>query len=398
MKDQLKHLGCSFEWDRELATCDPRYYKWTQDLFLKLFHAGLAYQKEALVNWDSVDCTVLADEQVDENGCSWRSGIKVEKKLLRQWFIKTTKFAKALQDGLNDSILQDWRDIIKLQKHWIGDCNGIAVDFKVKKSNGQETTNELLTLWTDKVEHLETVKFIAVSSNNLIAKKSKPLKKFNENTQVLNSVAINPITNEELQIYVTNELEFAEGTDCHLGMPLVNEKDQLFCNQHNITYNNDTIDLKFKSKEDIIKKLTELNAGGYYTSSKLRDWLISRQRYWGTPIPIIHCKSCGAVPVPKEQLPVILPECNEVLGVGSVLASNEEWKKVDCPKCGQQAERESDTMDTFVDSSWYYLRYLNRDCNNEMFDVEKGKKMAPVDLYIGGKEHGENSFRSYFVF
>lgn len=226
MTQQLKQLGCSFEWNRELATCDPKYYKWTQDLFLKLYDAGLVYQKEvnlhyyksdvlekffkAHVNWDPVDQTVLADEQVDENGCSWRSGAKVEKRYLKQWFVRTTKFAKDLLDGLDDSILKDWRDIIKIQQHWIGECNGIVLDFLLSNEGNS------LPVWCDRPEYFRHVSFIALRNSHLLST-TNDYTQVDNDTKKLNITARNPLTGEEITIYVTSSLDFAEGSDTYTG-------------------------------------------------------------------------------------------------------------------------------------------------------------------------------------
>lgn len=278
MKNQLKKLGCSFEWERELATCDPEYYKWTQELFLKLHEAGLAYQKEALVNWDPVDQTVLADEQVDENGNSWRSGAKVEKKLLKQWFIRTTQFAKELYEGLNDSILHDWRDIIKLQKHWIGECNGVNFYFKIKRSSDVRE-NDFVTVWTARPDLIEQVKFIAVTRNHLLALKED--KNISE-TQKLSVELVNPFTSEVLPVFVTDELEFEPLSDCYAGIPISSEEALRFAEKHDIQFSpssdtNDFSDISFKQKE-VCEKAKKINVGGYWSSAKLKDWLISRQR------------------------------------------------------------------------------------------------------------------------
>ncbi|KAJ8925000.1 hypothetical protein NQ315_001165 [Exocentrus adspersus] len=380
MKKQLKELGCSFDWDREIATCDPEYYKWTQDLFLKLYDAGLVYQKEALVNWDPVDQTVLADEQVDENGCSWRSGAVVEKKLLRQWFVKTTKFAKDLLEGLDDSVLNDWRDIIKLQRHWIGECDGVHFDFKFTSGN------ETLSLWTDKPAYIEHVKFVAISYKHILARK---LTKSTVGTVKLDIELQNPFNDERIPLYATDEINFLPGTDTYVGIPDVLEEATAFAKKHNIRYSNVPICINEEQQAQVIcNKAQQLNIGGYWTSAKLRDWLISRQRYWGTPIPIIHCPNCGARPVPKKDLPVELPKLSKLSEKGSShLSDIEKFVNTTCPDCGGAARRETDTMDTFVDSSWYYLRYLDPRNEDEMFDKGKVKGLTPVDLYIGGKEH-----------
>nr|XP_023020582.1 probable leucine--tRNA ligase, mitochondrial [Leptinotarsa decemlineata] len=387
MKKQLIELGCDFEWEREFSTCDPQYYRWTQDLFLKLYDAGLVYQKEALVNWDPEDKTVLADEQVDENGNSWRSGAKVEKKLLRQWFIRTTKFAKDLLDGLDDPVLQDWKDITKLQKHWIGECNGVSFDFQIKNDSGGR---DFLPLWTSKPEYVEHAKFVAVTTDNILAK-HEGIQNC-EQTVKLRVQLKNPINGESVPVYVTSEIDFLPFTDSYLGIPDVFSEATKFASHHNITF--ETVkefssgeELEWK-RQEICNRAKKLNVGGYWTSAKLRDWLISRQRYWGTPIPIIHCQKCGIQPVPRRELPVVLPKLAHITLRGvSPLAEIQDWVNTICPECEGAAKRETDTMDTFVDSSWYYLRFLDHKNENEIFSKEKARKFSPVDLYIGGKEH-----------
>lgn len=380
MKSQLERLGCSFEWGRELATCDSSYYKWTQDLFLKLYDSGLVYQKKAVVNWDPVDQTVLADEQVDENGCSWRSGAKVEKKLLRQWFIRTTRFAKDLLEGLDDSVLQDWRDVIKLQKHWIGECNGVNFDFKIKGSD------DFLTLWTSTPEAINSAKFIAITPKHIIG--ASPGVELQQGTKKLNLEFVHPLNGDTIPVFVTDQIEFLPFTDTFLGIPSVCSQSAEFATKFEISYDsnnslneNDRLTLQ----NQICQQARNLGVGGYWSSAKLRDWLISRQRFWGTPIPIVHCDTCGAQPI--RDLPVELPQVLTSQKGGAYLKQISDWVDCNCPKCNKKAKRETDTMDTFVDSSWYYLRYLDPKNNKSMFDVNKAKKMMPVDLYIGGKEH-----------
>ncbi|KAF5300682.1 hypothetical protein FQA39_LY11044, partial [Lamprigera yunnana] len=336
MKKQLQELKCSFDWDREIATCDSSYYKWTQVLFLSLFKNGLAYRKKAYVNWDPVDKTVLADEQVDENKCSWRSGAKVERRLLEQWFVRTTRFAKDLYEGLDDPLLKDWRDIVKIQKNWIGECNGVVFDFRL-------TSGGFVKLWTPHPEYVECAKFVVVNSNNLLATLEGEIVK---GVKLLNTKAENCLTGELLPVFVKDEFG-----DFHLGIPNISEQDKNFS--------------------------LSVNMGGYWSSVNLQDWLISRQRYWGTPIPIVYCNRCGIMPVPEDQLPVELPQLSLV----------SEWLYTTCPACNSVAKRETDTMDTFMDSSWYYLRYLDVNNTKSMFDVNKAKASMPVDLYIGATLH-----------
>uniref|UniRef100_A0A336LSB9 leucine--tRNA ligase n=1 Tax=Culicoides sonorensis TaxID=179676 RepID=A0A336LSB9_CULSO len=370
MRKQLKELGCTFDWEREFATCDAEYYRWTQKLFLMLYKEGLAYQKEALVNWDPVDKTVLADEQVDANGCSWRSGAKVEKKLLKQWFVKTTKFAKNLYEGLEDPILEDWKDIIKLQKHWIGDCDGYSFELKI------ENCNTVINIWIKDPVDLNHMNFIALSPDHVLVK-SLNLKEGLTNLNV--SV---PFTNQKIPVIVSSEVPYPEQCDTYLGTHTLT--DQEVMTKYSIKSSENL--KKTLNKNEILKLAEEQKLGGHEVSSKLKDWLISRQRFWGTPIPIIHCDNCGSIPVPEEQLPVKLPT-NDKNMIGKPLSQNESWLNTKCPSCQREARRETDTMDTFVDSSWYFLRFLDPQNDKEIFNKEIASKFMPVDLYIGGKEH-----------
>lgn len=325
---------------------------------------------------------------MDENGCSWRSGAKVERKLLEQWFIKTTRFAKSLQDGLDDPVLQDWRDIIKIQKHWIGNCNGVSFDFSLSDNS---VNNDYITLWTNTPEYIENAEFVAVSKSNSLSSLDGTV--LADGTKKLNIQAQNPITSKMLPIFLTNEIEFLDSTDTHLGISNSSEQDKCFCDKFNLPYTNTNLmsfdEIQQKQKE-ICGLAQDKKVGGYWTSAKLRDWLISRQRYWGTPIPIVYCKNCGTVPVPQRDLPIQLPKLH-ITGEkhNSLLSELTSWKNTKCPKCNNNnAIRETDTMDTFVDSSWYYLRYIDPNNKQEMFSTEKAKTITPVDLYIGGKEHG----------
>ncbi|XP_050440263.1 leucine--tRNA ligase, mitochondrial [Adelges cooleyi] len=374
MKQQLLQLGCSFDWSHEISTCDPMYYKWTQWLFIKMFESGLLYSKEAEVNWDPVDETVLANEQIDENGCSWRSGAAAEKKTLKQWFIRTTKFSNDMYKGLNDPSLKGWRDIINLQKHWIGECNGYAFDFDLYTDNEYRT---VLNIWTPYPEHIPLSTFICIKPNSFVHK---------HYVMKSNNVLIkNVITGKKLPILITDCVEYPDGQDVRLAVPQVYDVDKELAKKHCLSDGHENSKL---TKEDVCKIAKELNIGGYAVSSKLQDWLISRQRYWGTPIPIIHCNKCGNQTVPINQLPVTLPMLN-VPGDRKFksLEMAADWIKTSCPKCGSEARRETDTMDTFVDSSWYYLRYLDPKNENLIFNESLAHKMMPIDIYVGGKEH-----------
>ncbi|GAB1862264.1 leucine--tRNA ligase [Camponotus japonicus] len=388
MHNQLKKLNYSFDWEREFATCDADYYKWTQDLFLKLFDKGLAYQKKAYVNWDPIDQTVLAEEQVDLNQRSWRSGAIVEKKLLKQWFIKTTAFAKSLMEGLDDPNLKDWRDIIKLQKHWIGDCNGINIEFKMISEipDFPDTIN----LWTDMPEFIEHAKFVAISPQSILHRKEYTYD-IDVGIKGLNAKIINPFSGDELPIFITDKVIYPPWRDIRLGIPSASMDDLTFSELVGIPFTRHSIrnyEQQQQKISEIVQKAREWGIGGYPVSSRLQDWLISRQRYWGTPIPIIHCTNCGVQPVPRDQLPVTLPKIiHSSSNKGFSIQDAKDWLQTECPKCGGKATREADTMDTFVDSSWYFLRFIDPKNTKEMFAIEKVKEAFPVDLYIGGKEH-----------
>lgn len=415
MKQQLFKLGYEFDWDREFSTCDPKYYKWTQFIFLKLFEKGLAYQSkvnlikwmnycicmkhikkclsilQAEVNWDPVDKTVLADEQVDDLGCSWRSGAKVEKKRLTQWFIKTTKFAKQLYHGLQSEKLENWGDIINLQQHWIGECNGIVATFSIKIND----TVKYFDVWTSEPYKFIYGKFITMRKGNVII----------EDLLVTQSnlVCYNPISDITIPIYITDDVQYPVGRDIYLASPQFDENDSELSRRLGVSVAKDSNEINVQAENLRATEIAQKkNVGGHAVSSKLKDWLISRQRYWGTPIPIIHCSNCGAVPVPYEELPVTLPERNSSTSGIQTLAQSEEWINCKCPKCKSDAQRETDTMDTFVDSSWYYYRFLDPHNENMPFDKDKLIGKTPVNIYIGGKEHAVlhlyyARFMSYFL-
>ncbi|XP_015110988.1 probable leucine--tRNA ligase, mitochondrial [Diachasma alloeum] len=402
MKSQFTQMGCDFDWDRELKTCDPDYYKWTQMLFLKLYKKSLAYQKESFVNWDPVDRTVLADEQVDQNGLSWRSGAKVEKKLLKQWFIRTTAFASSLYSGLDSPILKEWRDIIKIQKHWIGSPTGTSIDFPLIPPSPSSTslpqeTPKILSLWTEIPEHIHHVEFIAVSKDSFLAKSSTPSASPSPPGEPepfwrrLEAKVVNPFTSREIPIFLTNMIEFPRSRDNFVGIPGACEVSRNFADVVKLDYGEIQGcqgDEVLRKREEVMAQAREMGIGGFRVSSNLRDWLVSRQRYWGTPIPVVHCPECGVVPVPEEELPVVLPEIENTENFEfQSLKDSLAWLNTPCPTCRAPALRESDTMDTFVDSSWYFLRYIDPHNPQEMFSKEKAEGFLPVDLYIGGKEH-----------
>ena len=325
MKSQLKKLGLSVEWQRELQTCSPQYYKWTQFLFLKLFENGLVYRKESLVNWDPIDKTVLAEEQVDEKGCSWRSGAKVEKKSLKQWFVKTTKFAHSLEQGLDDLSTSDWGDIIAAQKHWIGECNGFQFEFPLLE------LDHTLSIWTKSPETLKTVRFIALQTGHFLDRSEFHTSQTDQFIKLSLSVR-NPLTKHVLPIIVTDHIEYADGNNTTLGDPVNDEKAAILASQLSLQGQTNDNECHLNGDE-ICEKACQENWGGFRTSSKLRDWLISRQRYWGTPIPIIHCPSCGPVPVPHDQLPVLLPHSqgSSIKRGHSALMQNQHFISTKCP-------------------------------------------------------------------
>ncbi|KAM9309008.1 leucine--tRNA ligase, mitochondrial isoform 2-T2 [Pholidichthys leucotaenia] len=371
MREQLDSLGLCFNWDREVTTCLPDYYKWTQYLFIKLFQAGLAYQKEAVVNWDPVDQTVLADEQVDGNGCSWRSGAVVEQKLLTQWFIKTTSYAKV---------------------------------------NGEET-GETLSAYSSSPETVFGAAYLAILPSHRLLHGNSSVrfvlqKSFKPGTDSMTEVnAQNLFTGREVPLVISCKEAFDDYLDTVIGVPDCNEEDLSVASALNLTWttvlkthedgtqtliNSDEFSglTRGQAFDSITQKAREQKVGGHLTSSKLRDWLISRQRYWGTPIPVVHCGSCGTVAVPEEELPVILPKVPSLTGKGvSPLGAAHNWVNCKCPRCKGPARRETDTMDTFVDSAWYYLRYTDPHNTVRPFERHLADHWLPVDVYIGGKEH-----------
>ncbi|XP_028607458.2 leucine--tRNA ligase, mitochondrial isoform X1 [Podarcis muralis] len=407
MRKQLEALGLYFSWDREITTCLPEYYKWTQYLFIKLYEAGLAYENEAMVNWDPVDQTVLANEQVDENGCSWRSGAKVEKKYLKQWFIKTSAYAKALLDGLSD--LPKWYGIKEMQAHWLGDCVGCYFDFMLKTNNNP--TGETISAYACAPEAIYGASHLHILPNHRLLHGNSCLKEIFRKELVpgkesLTSVtALNLLTSQEIPVVISAKSEFEGSVDTKIGIPCIKPDDAEVARNLGLSFEEvietlpdgserliNSREFTGMSRQQALNAITQeaknKGVGGHLTSSKLKDWLISRQRYWGTPIPIVHCQSCGPLPVPYEDLPVQLPSVTSFTGKGgSLLASASHWVNCLCPRCKQPAKRETDTMDTFVDSAWYYLRYTDPHNFERPFHKDLADHWMPVDLYIGGKEH-----------
>ncbi|XP_018610260.1 probable leucine--tRNA ligase, mitochondrial isoform X2 [Scleropages formosus] len=394
MKEQLNGLGLCFNWDREITTCLPEYYKWTQYFFVRLFKAGLAYQKEALVNWDPVDQTVLANEQVDENGRSWRSGALVEQKLLKQWFIKTTNYAKPLLDALAD--LPEWYGVKMMQANWIGECTGCYFDFLLKL-NGKETGEKLIA-YTSSPEAVFGAAFVSILPSHWLLQGSSPCRRpleeaFQPDKDCLTPVtALNVFTGQEVPVIISSQEQFQDHLDTVIGVPDCSVEAAELASALGLTWDtvlqthpdgrvtlSSSAEFTGLSRQEafdaITQKARDRGVGGHFTSTKLRDWLISRQRYWGTPIPVVHCPTCGTVAVPEEELPVTLPQLSSLTAKGkSPLEAATHWTNTQCPRCQGPAQRETDTMDTFVDSAW-------------PFDHSLADHWMPVDVYIGGQEH-----------
>ncbi|ODV59939.1 leucine--tRNA ligase NAM2 [Ascoidea rubescens DSM 1968] len=446
MKGQLNCMLTTFDWDREVTTSTKEYYKFTQNLFLLLLKHNLAYKKFSKINWDPVDKTVLANEQVDANGNSWRSGAKVQKRFLNQWYLKITDFSNDLDKDL--ALLKDWPKKVKLmQKNWIGKSKGIQLAFPLNFSSGEN--NENISVFTTRPDTLFSVQYIALSMNHSIVTKLSEndanLKSFLESSENLpsdskvgyklpNLNASNPLKDKNLYdvpVFVAPYVIDDYGDGAVMGCPAHDQRDFEFWtlnqpgsptiesilplsdenNQNRIipekidqpytlkkgVLSNNCQEFSGLSVEDatkkIIEKIISLNFGKEIINYKIRDWLISRQRFWGCPIPIIYCPDCGTVPVPESDLPVLLPEKDLKIdhfmsGGGNPLAKIDSFTECKCPKCGNSnSKRETDTMDTFIDSSWYFLRYLDNKNENEIFNKDIVLKNMPVDLYVGGVEH-----------
>lgn len=439
MKAQLNQLGISFDWDKEVTTCSPDYYKWTQWIFLQFLQMGLAYQKEATVNWDPIDQTVLANEQVDSEGRSWRSGAKVEKKLLRQWFFKITDYAEQLLQDLDQ--LDGWPEKVRLmQANWIGKSTGAQVTFKTAETDSEA---DEIVVFTTRPDTLWGATFMVLSPEHpLVAKLTTPgqaeaiaayqseaatkndidrTAEGREKTGVwTGSYAINPVNGEQIPIWIADYVLMGYGTGAIMAVPAHDQRDFEFARKFDIpvkvvvqaegqdrdgatmseAWPGDGIMVNSgpldgvpagkgagQSVEKAIAYLEAESIGQGMSNYRLRDWLISRQRYWGCPIPVVHCPECGIVPVPEDQLPVELPEDVEFSGKGSPLAKLDSWVNVPCPTCGTPAKRETDTMDTFMCSSWYFMRYPDAQNPTAIGDPVKLKDWMPVDQYVGGIEH-----------
>ena len=427
MEEQLKAMGAMFNWENEVITCTPEYYKWTQWVFLQLLKNGLAYRKKAPVNWCPSCNTVLANEQVVDGACE-RCSTEVTKKDLTQWFFKITEYADELLDKL-DTL--DWPEkTVAMQKHWIGRSTGAEVNFKVKDSDIN------FNVFTTRVDTLNGVTYVVLAPENPLvdelttaenkaaveeykeaAKKQSDIERQSltrEKTGVFTgSYAINPINGKEVPVWVGDYVLATYGTGAVMAVPAHDERDFAFATKFNLPIDQvitskrgGEVELPYceygvlinsgefdgltteQAKEAIVEKLAKNGVGSAKVNYRLRDWLVSRQRYWGAPIPIIYCEDCGAVPVPEKDLPVELPYNVEFAPDGkSPLAKCEEFVNTTCPCCGKPAKRECDTLDTFVCSSWYQMRYVDNKNTEIAFDKEKVDKMLPVDKYVGGPEH-----------
>ncbi|MGQ0442249.1 MAG: leucine--tRNA ligase [Methylophilaceae bacterium] len=422
MKTQLKQLGLGVDWNRELATCNPEYYQWEQWLFTELFKKGLIYKKTSTVNWDPVDGTVLANEQVID-GRGWRSGALVEKRDIPQYFMKITAYAEELLNELDT--LKGWPEQVKtMQRNWIGKSYGCEVEFPIVGGAGN------LKVYTTRPDTLVGATYVAVAAEHALATQaaqSNPeLADFiaeckrgsvaeadvataEKKGMVTGLFVTHPLNGGQLPVWVANYVLASYGEGAVMAVPAHDERDFEFANkynlpikavvkqsdnvvlpmtEHGVLFNSAEFNgLNFKqSSEAISSALSAKNLGKKRTQYRLRDWGISRQRYWGCPIPIIHCASCGEVPVPAEQLPVVLPEEVVMDGVGSPIKKDPSFYETTCPACGGLATRETDTLDTFFESSWYFARYASFDCKTAMLD-ERAHYWLPVDQYVGGIEH-----------
>ncbi|MDF5731771.1 MAG: leucine--tRNA ligase [Rhizonema sp. PD38] len=451
MRQQLKPLGLSIDWDCEIATCSPDYYKWTQWIFLQFLKVGLAYQKEAAVNWDPIDQTVLANEQVDSEGHSWRSGAKVERKLLRQWFLKITDYAEELLNDLDK--LTGWPERVKLmQANWIGKSTGAYLEFPIvgvttamdelSVGSTNHPSGAKIGVYTTRPDTVYGVTYVVLAPEHPLTKlvttperlaavetfiqevsNQSELERTAEDKPKrgipTGGIAINPFTGEEIPIWIADYVLYEYGTGAVMGVPAHDVRDFKFAKEQNlpikvvivppdneetpheaslkqayteagILVNSASFDgiTSTEGKSAIVEYAEKQGFGKARVQYRLRDWLISRQRYWGAPIPVIYCPNCGTVPVPEEDLPVLLPDDVAFTGRGpSPLSQIESWVNVPCPTCGTRALRETDTMDTFIDSSWYFLRYPDARNEHQVFDSAKTNDWMPVDQYVGGIEH-----------
>ncbi|CEN84601.1 leucine--tRNA ligase [Paraclostridium sordellii] len=417
MKGQLKLLGLSYDWDREIATSTPEYYKFTQEIFLKFLEHGLAYKKKSFVNWCPSCETVLANEQVVQGACE-RCDSVVVKKDLEQWYFKTTHFAEELLQDLDT--LDGWPEKVKtMQKNWIGKSTGAEITFDI------DGTDKSVTVFTTRPDTVYGVSYMVLAPEHELVKElvagteyeeavAKFIAKMHTMTEIertssdlekegmfIGKHVINPLNGEKVELWIANYVLVDYGTGAVMAVPAHDERDGEFASKYNLNaievINEDNIMINSgefdgmeasKAFDAIIAKLEEMKIGKKTVNYRLRDWLLSRQRYWGCPIPVVYCDECGLVPEKKENLPVLLPTDIEFTGKGeSPLTTSKAFMNATCPCCGKPARREVDTMDTFVDSSWYFLRYIDAQNTKEPFAKDVVDKWMPVDQYIGGVEH-----------
>jgi leucyl-tRNA synthetase len=432
MRRQVRLMGTGYDWSREIATCEPEYYRWNQWLFIRLYEAGLAYKREAPVNWCPHDRTVLANEQVEDGRC-WRCHHLVERRNLSQWFLRITNYADRLLDDLDK--LDGWPERTRtMQRNWIGRSEGVEFSFEV------EGVDAKIDVFTTRVDTVYGVTFLAVAPEHPVVgalkaivspEKVAAIDDFAESVKSQSELertslaekrgvftgayAMHPLTRRRVPIWVTSYVLADYGTGAVMGVPAHDERDFDFARKHGLPVvevivgpdsephgslqhafvddgrliaSDDFNDMSSaRARRAIAERLTEMRVGRVSINYRLRDWLISRQRYWGTPIPIVYCAQCGEVPVPDDQLPVVLPPNARFSGEGSPLASLPEFIETTCPRCGGPARRESDTMDTFFESSWYYLRYLDAHDDALPWARERADRWMNVDQYVGGAEH-----------
>ncbi len=434
MRDELKKMGFSYDWDREVSTCLPDYYRWNQWIFLKMFERGLAFRKDAVVNW-CPDCeTTLANEEVVEGKC-WRCRKEVTQKELEQWFIKITEYKERLLEDLN--MLKYWPErVLTMQRNWIGKSAGVEIFFKERE------TGELIRVFTTRADTIFGATYIVLAPEHPLVKKlikghpqEKECLAFVEKAAKESKVdrmsaglqkegiftgcyAVNPVNKEAVPVWIADYVLMEYGTGAIMAVPTHDQRDFLFAREHGLpmriviqdpehkarnpevlteAYEGDGIQVNSgqfdglpnqQAKKRIAEWMEDKAIGAITTHWRLRDWLVSRQRYWGTPIPIIYCNKCGTVPVPYEELPVTLPEDAPFTGEGgSPLAKVRSFATVQCPECKGTARRETDTMATFIDSSWYFLRFCSPHCDSAPFDTREAGYWMAVDQYIGGIEH-----------
>jgi leucyl-tRNA synthetase len=433
MRGQLKRLGFAYDWTREFATCTPEYYRWEQLMFTRLMKKGMAYRKDAEVNWDPVDQTVLANEQVVD-GKGWRSGAVVERKKITQWFLKITDYADELLNGLDH--LEGWPDAVKIQqRNWIGRSEGCEFEMKVCNADGSPdpdgrgvrvfTTrpdtsfgmtyavlspeHELVGDITSPEQKVAVEAFVAQVAQSSEEDRTAEGGSLEKRGVFTGAYLFNPFTEKPVPLYLADYVLMGYGTGAIMAVPGQDQRDWDFAKAYDLpiirtvqppedfegeayvedgpAINSDWLDGMevAEAKEAATAWLEERGMGERKVNYRLRDWGVSRQRYWGCPIPVIYCDDCGPVPVPEDQLPVVLPEDVEFMGVQSPIKADPEWRKTTCPKCGGAAERETDTFDTFMESSWYYARYCSPGADGLVDD--RAKYWTPIDQYIGGIEH-----------